>query len=546
VRRRPALALVTIAIVLAGWLRARSGDPVESSGVDPTGSLSRRPTSLDARGLAAPGRLRAGDGHSESAPATDGPVRSPAPDIDDFPRIDTATLEIRLEWPADDVGPRAYTPSADLLVSLRSPGGGYATDVNRVGAVQDPDGVSVTMNEVPSGDRIVMARDGDRFWTPEVVPVVAPRTTCRMKFHRGDLTRFTLAAQGRDGPVGATIDVYDGTSHVDRVEVNAHGRDSPGGFAYLADRPLTFVCSGYPGWRCAGAPEPITVAGRDGKTTDVTFEIPTATKVRLFAADAAGAGLMWASVCVWNRGRTGDWIPSGEPQSGLSDETGEATMDLLPGRYVARVFDVIESPGFGPRTIPFDVPPGTAPRVEVVLDARAPATIRLLRRRGAPVSNEEVRAVLIDGAAPADTIWGGSTTDSAGLARLPIARPGRYRFAVNFFLSDPIALSATSEVDDLDFPERRVGNASLRLAVYGPSGRPMDQAVVRVVREGDRWGPFMIVQKDSAWFDGLESGPWRVEVLSSWILAEQFRPFEGRVVLKSGETRSIEIRLKAR
>ena len=44
----------------------------------------------------------------------------------------------------------------------------------------------------------------------------------------------------------------------------------------------------------------------------------------------------------------------------------------------------------------------------------------------------------------------------------------------------------------------------------------------------------------------LEAGAWRVRVMSSWYFLERVAAFDGRVVLRPGETRDIEIRLKPR
>ncbi len=540
-QRRPAFALILVAAVVVVWLLLRTRGFVADREGETSGGEGddRAPAAIDAAELAIPGLSLARTGSLTEVGGRDVSGNEMDEGGDDFPRPETATLEVRFE-PFPDA--HAHEPGYErtITTSIRSPDGTYAADIDRKfsGAVGE---LVVEVPGVPIGARRVGARFGSNPWfVPTIVPVAAPRTTCRLTWRREDTARFAVSVRMRGAGSSARIDAFDGPYLVATESVGEESEAHPREIHYVANRPVRFVCRNFPGSKSAGPVAPITVIGRAGAAESVVFDIPSTTSVSFHVKTVDGRAIDQAHVFVWRRIGAESPVPAGELKY---TNAGGPIFALLPGPYEGRVCD---APGYTPRSFRFEVLAEPTQDVEVTLDSGAPTTLQFKRPDGSPVANEGIWIGAIDSPEPSGLVTSYAMTDAEGFVRFPLLPPGLLRLGVGGQLSGPIVIRPDSGAAVVEVPARRTGDASLRVHLFGPSGRPMDSSFVWMDREGETWGPYTSVEGGLGSFSELEPGPWHVHVMSSWFFSEQVAPFDGRVILKPGETRDIEIRLKPR
>lgn len=534
--------LVPALVLAAGglWfvLRAAGISVAPERAPDVPEAVARAPAPLDASELAAAGRMRAGPAPSAD-PATgapDVPIVGPGEESDDFPRPDPATVVISLEGPP---GASFDGPGDEIEVSMDPGGGGRVRAGTFALAGRNLDALELALLDVPSGAYRVTAHVGeDAYWIPDVVTVTAPRTACRLTLERTQRARFAVSARARGAGARTRIEVSDGGYVVASVGVE---EGTTREIRYFAGRLLTFRCLDFPGAGSAPAMAPIQATGQPGETVVVGFDPPEVPRVSFHLKDAEGSPVRSAHLIVWRRFGADAPAPAGEL---TFMNAGGPIFALAPGPYEGRVAGVA---GHASRSFRFEVLHEPTQDVDVALEIGVSIRVRVRTAEGASVGpGVLVWFGSIDAAQTAGVESSAAETDAEGLARLPPLAPGPFRMAIDSMISSPIEIRAAAEEIVIERPVRRGGDATLGVHLIGPSGRPMSSAFVWIDREGDGWGPYEAVEGGDCEFSAIEPGAWRVHVMSSWYFSEQVAPFEGRVVVKPGERREIEIRLRPR
>lgn len=542
-RRRLVVAVALVAVALAAWTLRRT----PRRGVEP-----ERPATAEG-GLADPApselavapRARRGLGDPAGRPAgvggDAGASRDASSEIaDDFPAVALATLEIELEPDPHVADPTSLLAPTFVLSSpnarwRRSETMVRARDALHWTAVIE--GAPIGRSRLEAGAALGLGRMDGLAWGPVAFDVVAPTTTVRLALDRGPAGLTRVRVRAGDAPISAMVDVYDGEFRIGSGESTP---DAPMAWTSSGGEELTFRVVQFTGARGASALPAVARRAVAGGVDDVVMDVPAASRVRLRVVARDGSAIAGANCIVVRTLGPGAPTTVADATSGAD---GLCPCDLLPGSYVARVAAAV---GRTTGSARFEVTPTSATELDVVLDAAPSTRVRVLDADGAPCRDVPVWVGLIDAADPLRTAVGSGKTDDDGVVALPALEPQAYRFAISQMLSVPVEIGRGTDVISLAMPTPHAGDASVSATVIGPTGMPMRTAFLWLERDGDVWAPYASISDGTATVPGLVAGAWRVHVMSSWYFSEPVAPFEGRVVLREGERREIEIRLKAR